>query len=154
MILYSQALESFKLSNGNYGDFLGGWGEEVWFIPVIIAMPCFILNGDVIVIFSVSLSFSIVLLFMDHRQRKTSCYYWSISRKFFWAIKQPFPFPPSLMNCCKATVLRKWIRWMLFKKITRWPYISKCPLYIITSQIHVCPVKGMQKQVLTPYSQM
>lgn len=26
MRLYSQALESFKLSNGNYGDFFGGMG--------------------------------------------------------------------------------------------------------------------------------
>ena len=28
----------------------------------------------------------------------------------------------SLVNCCKATVLSKWIRWTLVKKITSWHF--------------------------------
>lgn len=92
-----------------------GEGEEVWFIQIIISMLCFILTRDAIVIFSVWLLFSIVLLFMDHRQRKTSCYYWSISRKFFWAIRQPFP--PSWI-AAKPHCFGEWIRWTLVKKIT------------------------------------
>lgn len=94
-------------------------GGELWFIQIVISKPCSILTGDASVTYSALLSFSIVLLFMDHEQRTTSRCYWSISRKFFWAIRQPFP--PSIVNHCKAAMLKSWIRWTLIKKITSWP---------------------------------
>lgn len=96
-------------------------------------MLCFILTRDAIVIFSVWLSVSIVLLFMDHGQRKTSCYYWSISRKFFWAIKQPFPpsWIAAKLHCLENALDEHWLR----KSPAVILDVSKgtCPLYIVDS---------------------
>lgn len=129
---------------------------EVWFIQIIISMLCFILTRDAIVIFSVWLSFSIVLLFMDHGQRKTSRYYWSISRKFFWAIKQPFP--PSWIaakpHCLGNELDEHWLR----KSPAVILEVSEgiCALCIITSfwgsQIDRCLTKRLQEWILSPCS--
>lgn len=133
-------------------------GGEVWLIQIIISMSCFILTRDATVIFSVWLLVSIVLLFMDPGQRKTSCYYWSISRKFFWAIKQPFP--PSWIaakpHCLGNELDEHWLR----KSPAVILDISKgiCPLYTVTSlwgsQVDDCLIKRLPKWVLTLCSEM
>lgn len=88
----------------------GVGGNEWWFIQIIISKLCLIVTRDPTAIFChFDFHFPIVLVFMDHEQRKTN-HYWGISRKFFWVIKQPFSLC-ELLQSHTSLVPWNWIRW-------------------------------------------